>query len=324
MTIHFLHAALFVLSILIIWTMSGILIEATESVAKRYNKPGFAVAFFVLGFLTSISEISVAINSTIKGAPQVSAGNLVGASIVIFLFIIPLLAILSGRIKLDHALRRSTLGFALLIVCVPGVLALDSTISTFDGFLMLCLYATLIYRIRKKEAVKKTVEKTINQVHAKLTKKKRGATALDGLYIVIGALLIFFGGKVLVEESLYFTSLLHVPPSVAGLLVLSLGTNVPEMIIALQSVMGKKNDIAFGDYVGSAVANVIIFAFLAIANGPFPIDAGEFRWSSAFMIPGFLLFFWFARSKNDISRKEGVWLIAFYVCFLVAQIVYLA
>lgn len=323
MLIHLLHGALFLLSILIIWMMSGILIEATESVAKRYNKPGFAVAFFVLGFLTSISEISVAVNSTLRGVPQVSAGNLVGASIVIFLFIIPLLAILSGRIKLQNAIRPSNLAFALMLVCVPGMLALDSKITVIDSILLLALYATLIYRIRKKETVTKTIGKTMKKVHAQLVQKRR-ATMIDAAYILIGALLIFFAGKMLVEESLYFTSLLSVPPSVAGLLVLSIGTNVPELIIAIQSVIGKRNDIAFGDYLGSAVANVPIFALLGLANGTFGLDAGEFTWSSAFMIPGLVLFFWFARSKNEISRKEGLWLIAFYACFLVTQILYIA
>ena len=58
------HALLFALSAAVIWFLSGILIDATDRVAKRYKKPGFAVAFLVLGLLTSIGEFSVATNAT--------------------------------------------------------------------------------------------------------------------------------------------------------------------------------------------------------------------------------------------------------------------
>lgn len=321
MVSFFLHSGLFLLSILIIWTMSGMLIEATENVAKRYNKPGFAVAFFVLGFLTSISETSVAFNATITGVPQVSAGNLVGASIVIFLFIIPLLAILNGKISLDHALSKSNLAFALLIVCLPGVLAMDGVITRWDGLLLLALYITLIYRIRKKHPLEHTMKKAIGEVRGELT-KKRHATFIDGVHILIGALLIFFAGKILVEESVYFTGLFHVPPSIVGLLLLSIGTNVPELIIAIQAVIGRRSDIAFGDYLGSAVANVPIFAFLSLANGTFGLDSGEFLWSSAILIPGLILFFIFGKSRNNISIKEGAVLMVMYIAFLVIQIAF--
>ncbi len=49
------HILIFLLSSAVIWFLSGMLVDATERVASRFNKPGFAVAFFVLGFLTSIS-----------------------------------------------------------------------------------------------------------------------------------------------------------------------------------------------------------------------------------------------------------------------------
>lgn len=321
MVSFFLHSGLFLLSVLIIWTMSGLLIEATENVAKRYNKPGFAVAFFVLGFLTSISEMSVAFNATIKGIPQVSAGNLVGASLVIFLFIIPLLAILNKKISLDHALRKSNLAFALMLVCLPGVLAIDGVITRWDGLLLLALYITLIYRLRKKHTLEKTIKETVRDVEKELT-NKRHATLIDALHILVGALLIFFAGNILVDEAVYFTGLFNVPPSVVGLLLLSIGTNVPELIIALQAAIGKRSDIAFGDYLGSAVANVPIFGFLSLANGTFGLVSGEFILSTIVMIPGLVLFFMFGKSRNDISAREGITLIGLYAMFLVTQLAY--
>lgn len=314
-----LHAFLFALSILIIWTLSGKLIEATDRVAKRYNKPGFAVAFFVLGMLTSIGEISVAFNSTIEGVPQVSAGNLVGASVVIFLLIIPLLAIVGKRIELDHALSRPNLALSLLLIGMPALLMTDGEVTPLDAGATFALYATLIYRLRKRKPIEQTVEETVEAVEAVLTNKRR-ATAYDSAYILIGALLIFFAGRMLVTESIFFTDLFGVPASIAGLLVLSLGTNVPELVIGMRSVLSKKADIAFGDYVGSGVANSLIFSFLGFTNPAFPIVRAEFIYSAMLLIPGLAMFLLFARSDNDVTRNEGLILLGLYVLFLALQI----
>lgn len=315
-----LHLLLFVFSLMIIWVLSGKLIEATDRVAKRYNKPGFAVAFFVLGFLTSISEFSVAFNSTLEGVPQISAGNLVGASIVIFLLIIPLLAVTCKKIELDHALRPSNLAFALVLIGLPVLFMLDGVVHRVDAWVTLALYATFIYRISKKQPLDETVQQAIGEVEVELVSKRR-ATVIDGVYIFIGALLIFFAGKMLVQESIYFTNLMGVPASIAGLIVLSLGTNVPELTIALRSAFSGTCDIAFGDYLGSAVANTFIFALIGIANPSFTVIRSEFALSSMILIPGLLLFWWFSRSKNDINRNEGIGLLALYVVFLVTQVI---
>lgn len=313
------HAGLFLLSILIIWTMSGRLVEATDRVAKRYHKPGFAVAFFVLGILTSISEISVAVNASLENVPQVSAGNLVGASIVIFMLIVPLLAIIGGRIELDHVLSKHNLMLCLLIIGLPAFFLSDGAVEPREAWITLALYATIIYRLHKREPLEETIEEAVQATGAELINKRR-ATALDAGYIIMGAVLIFFAGKMLVTESVYFTDLIGVPASLAGLLVLSLGTNIPELVIGIRSVLRKHSEIAFGNYVGSAVTNSLTFSLLGIAHPHFAVVPLEFMYSAALLIPSLLLFLWFARSDNDVNRHEGLLLLGGYVLFVALQV----
>jgi cation:H+ antiporter len=298
-------------------------ISAVDRVARRYNKPGFAVAFFVLGFMTTIGEMSVAFNSTIKGVPQVSAGNLIGASIVIFLLIIPLLAIFSKGIALSNVLTTGNLLLTLGIIVLPAIITLDGMVLPQEGMLILLLYATLIYRLRKKHSFEKTVEETVADVREELTHKRR-ATLIDLLHVTVAAVIIFLAGNILVEESVFFTTLWGVPVSIAGLLVLSIGTNIPELIIAIRSVLSGHADIAFGDYLGSGAANSLLFGFLALFNGTFFVHQGEFLISFIVLFFGLILFFVFARSHGELSRKEGIVMCALYTCFLIAQIALVA
>ncbi len=313
------HALLFLLALAVIWVLSGSVIAAVDRVAQRYDKPGFAVAFFILGLMTSIGELSVAFNSSLKGVPQISAGNLVGASVVIFLLIIPMLAVFSHGVELSHALTPGNLILTLLVILLPALATLDGSVIPQEGILILLFYVSLLYRLKKKRSFEETVESTVEDVREELTHRRR-ATFLDILHITGAAVLIFIAGNILVEESVFFTTRLGVPASVAGLIVLSIGTNVPEIIIAVRSVLSHHADIAFGDYLGSAAANALLFGLLPLVNGTFLIHQGEFLISFGILLIGLLLFLTFARSKNILSRREGGIMCAVYGFFLTAQI----
>ncbi|MDD5624085.1 MAG: hypothetical protein PHI23_05255, partial [Candidatus Peribacteraceae bacterium] len=312
------HALLFLLSASVIWLLSGILIDATDAVAKRYNKSGFAVAFFVLGFLTSVGEISVAVSSTMEGVPQVSAGNLLGASLVILLLIIPVLAILGGGIPMTKALLPSNTALLLFIVLLPSILALDGNVTRAEGFIMLLLFASLIFRMQKREPAEEIAAEALQDTERQLL-HTRHATYIDLGKIVGGALIIFLAGNILVDESVYFAKAFHIPYSFIGLLLLSLGTNVPEIVIAVRCVLGRHKDIAFGDYMGSAAANTLLFGLLPLTNGAFHITVSEMAVTFSVFTVGMILFFIFSRTKETLSRREGAILFSLYLLFMAMQ-----
>jgi len=298
----------------VIWFLAGILIEATDNIAKRFNRTGFAIAFLLLGILTSISELSVAINAIMEKVPQISAGNLMGASIVIFLFIIPILAIFGNGIQLKHLFSRRDFALSLFVVTVPALLALDGELNRYEGILMIALYVILLYFIQRKKDVKDNIE----ELKEKIFPVKKHY--LDLGKIVGGAVIIFFMSRLLIDEAIYFADLLKIPLSLIGLLILSIGTNVPELVIAVRAIVKKHKEIAFGDYLGSATFNTLIFGLLIIINGPFKIEKIEIVLTFIFLYLGLTIFYIFSRSKNDISKYEGMVLALIYFLFIITQI----
>ncbi len=313
------HFVLLLLSASVIWGLSGILIDATDRVAKRYNKPGFAVAFIVLGFLTSIGEMSVAFSATLRGVPQVSAGNLLGASLVIFLLVIPLLAVLGNGIPMTQALSARSVAVLLGVVALPALLSMDGGVSRLDGVVMILLYTTLLYVLHNRRSPEHTAREALARTKRQLTRSTR-ATAMDIGKIVTGAVLIFVAGNVLVRESVEVAELLSIPVSFVGLLLLSIGTNIPELVIAVRAILGKHKDIAFGDYMGSAAANTLIYAFLPLFGGAFPIVRSEALLTLGILATGLVLFYIFSRSGRTITRREGSVLLGLYALFLVLQV----
>lgn len=290
--------------------------DAVDRVSKRLNKSGFTVAFFVLGFMTSISELSVMVNSTLNNTPQVSAGNLPGASLVLLVLIVPLLAVLGNGIQLQTVLKKQQLALALGVVALPVLCLADGVVTRIEGVFCLAAYGVLLYFIRKIK--QDAVPEVLQNIEYELVHKKH-AHFKDISIILGGALAIFLSGHVLVEEVVYFSGYLGVPSSIIALLILSIGTNIPEIVIAVRSLRKHHADIAFGDYMGSSVANTLIFGVLSIFNGAFHVESSEFITTALFTILSFSLLFLFAQSGQCLSRKEGFGLLGVYALFVLSQ-----
>lgn len=309
------HLAIFFLSLSVLWFFSGTLLDSVGRLAARFCRSGFGTAFFILGFLTSISEISVAINAGIAGTPEVSAGNLVGASFVILLFIVPFLAVAGNGMSIKGLVSKETLAFTLLVILFPIFLLADGRVTMLEGGFALLAYLALAYSMQNKP------EGNISNVCIPERLGNSKEFYIDVVKILVGATAVFIASHFLVVESIAVATYLSIPASLLGLLLLSIGTNIPEMVIAIRAVLARKKDIAFGDYLGSAAANVAIFGGLAMFTGGFAVEQSEFSVTALLALGGFALFYFFARSHAKLTRREGTVLLFFYGAFVLIQLV---
>ncbi|MFZ4500441.1 MAG: sodium:calcium antiporter [Minisyncoccia bacterium] len=306
------HFFIFAGAIAAIWFFAGLVVTSIDRVAHRFHNSGFIVAFFLLGFLTSISEISVALNSVLEGVPQVSVGNLVGASFVLLLFVVPFLVISAGKIKMNKIFSGWRLVFVLFIIGLPVLFLIDGSLSKREGIAVLLFLVSLLWVI-KKQGVPSIAEREVRKENKRLPFFDIGKVA-------VAAVVIFLAGNLLVTEAVYFATVLNAPQSLIGLILLSVGTNIPEIAIAVRAVRKNRSEVALGNYLGSAVVNTAIFGLVGVVSGPFIVDQSEFFISALFIIVGLTLFYIFIRSKDALSRKEGVILLVVYALFLIFHV----
>ncbi len=308
----FLHITIFVGSFLLLWYSANLIVDGISALAKKITLSSFAVSFFVLGILTSIPELSIGINALINHTPTLFAGNLIGASFVLYLLVIPLLAIFGGGIKLSHEMSQKAIMLSLLVAVAPLFLILDGKMTRIEGFFIIALYMVLFYSIEKKKNL-------FEKIHDRVFDGQKGKT-LYFLKIVIGSLLLFVASKFIVDQTHYFTEFFHREVFLVSLLVLSVGTNLPELSIAFASIVKKNKDVAFGDYVGSAAANSLFFGILTVINGSFSLPIQGLSRTFVIFVAGLSLFFVFTRTKKSLSRWEGAVLLLIYVLFIVVEV----
>lgn len=307
-----LNIIAYFLCFFVIWYGAGLMIRSVNHFAHKLNLSSFAVSFFVLGLLTSIPEFFVGVSSIIDQTPEIFVGNLLGGILVLFLFIIPLLAIFGNGIVLDHQLDKKNLLFALTTAIAPSFLLADKKISFFEALFLIIIYCALIYTIEKRKTL---LEKIQDQLFV-----KKNHIFYYFFNLVLGLIMVVFASKFLVDKTVYFSQLINISPFVVSVIILALGTNLPELSVAVRAVVGKEKGIAFGDYLGSAVANSFLIGILTLFNGGQVVIADHFIRPFIFTFIGLVLFFIFTRSRNDLSRQEGLVLLFGYIIFLISEI----
>ncbi len=76
--------------------------------------------------------------------------------------------------------------------------------------------------------------------------------------LLLGLVLLFFGGELLVRGSVSLALKIHISTLVVGMTVVSFATSAPELFVSLQAVLNGSNDIAFGNVIGSNIANITL------------------------------------------------------------------
>jgi cation:H+ antiporter len=301
---------LFIGSFILLWIGSGIALTAVTKISHSLRISSFFVSFIILGLFTSLSEIMVGINSIIGKQPEVLVGNLIGSSVVVFLLIIPLLAVVGNGIKLNHFFSLGSLLTAAAVVGLPALLTLDNQFSRLDAFLCIALFGYFIY----------IQERHNGYLESLASNHFSHATIYRNLVkIVFAILLIFAASSVLVSQTTVIGEALGVTPFILSLLVIALGTNIPELSIAIRAILANQKAIAFGNYVGSASINTLIVGSLTLANGA-SIRSQTSNLSIFLFTLGLITFIYFAKSQRHISRLEGLGLLAFYALFVIFEI----
>ncbi len=281
--------------------------RAVSGIARNVSLSGFVLSFGILGLVTSMPEISVAVFSAARGTPELSLGDLIGANIVILSLLVGLSAVIAGKVKHDSFYKNGTLALFLFDVTLPAAVLVDGKLSRFDGVLLTLAHFGFLahmYHAQKKNG------KTF-VTHARSAQSLRKSIWIG----LVAAAVLLLSSYFLVSSAVTVAKELGVSALIIGLLMFSIGTNVPETTFVLTESR-KHNDVVLGDLFGSTLVNTPTLGLLALIS-PFTLTQyATVMISCAFLAVLVALFGVFMWTKRSLDRIEGWCLIAFYVLFM--------
>jgi cation:H+ antiporter len=135
------------------------------------------------------------------------------------------------------------------------------------------------------------------------------------LSLLGGFVLLVAGGELLVRGAVQVAGRLGVSPLVIGLTLVGFGTSTPELVTSVQAALTGSPGIAYGNIVGSNIANLLLILGAAALVSPMLIDSGALKRDGVVMIAAVILFALLAATLT-LDRLVG----ALFLLALVAYI----
>jgi cation:H+ antiporter len=96
----------------------------------------------------------------------------------------------------------------------------------------------------------------------------------------------------------------------------AVGTSLPELAACIAAVRAGQGDLCAGNIVGSNLFNLLLIGGGTASIKGLSFDFGEIglEYFAALILSVCLL--WFVRSGHTVSRREGCFLLLFYLAFI--------
>ena len=290
--------------------------------AKKLRISSMIIGLTVVAYGTSTPELAASILAALNSHTDLILGNVVGSNISNIGMVIGISAIFTPLLISKITVNRwipIMIGVSLLIIA----LSYDGEISQIDGFILIAtLIGFTLYTIKtvKKQKIKEntTIENEPVEGEMFLSRYKIESYPQSLLLIVIGIILLFLGGHFTVNGAVAIAESLGMSQLIIGIVIVAIGTSLPELITSIIAIAKKQTDIGVGNIVGSNIYNILLILGVSSTIIGIPVSTDVF--SNYYIMIGFSLVL-FIGFRKFIPRFVGIGIAIAFVAYLVSLLV---
>jgi cation:H+ antiporter len=289
------------------------LIKGSVSIAKNLKLSQILVSSVIVGFGTSMPEMTVSVNALLKGSADIAIGNVIGSNIANILLILGVCSTIAPIVLSKHLIERDVyvMLLATLLLCVFGLLG---SINFVGGIIMLCFLVLHISSTYLKDK-KKFANIELSSLETNLDHAKNMNLPVSLLLSIGGILLLILGSSLFLKGAVSLAEKFHISDEIIGLGIVAVGTCLPELATSIVASIKKQGDIIIAGILGSNIFNILsIVGFITLLEEiTFPKHIVTFDlW--IFLISTVILSCMLIMEKT-FNRKTGFFLLLTYVMY---------
>ena len=251
------------------------IVSGGVSLAKKLRISSMIIGLTVVAYGTSTPELAASLLAAFNSHTELILGNIVGSNISNVGMVIGISAIFAPLLISKITVSRwipIMIGVSLLVVAM----SYDGEISQVDGLILIAaLIGFTAYTIKtvKKQKIQQneTVENDELEGEYFLSKYKIETYPQSIGLIVAGVILLFIGGHLTVDGAVNIAETLGLSQLVIGVVIVAIGTSLPELITSIIAIAKKQTDIGVGNIVGSNIYNILLILGVSSAIVGIPV-----------------------------------------------------
>ena len=295
------------------------IVSGGVSLAKKLRISSMIIGLTVVAYGTSTPELAASLLAAFNSHTELILGNIVGSNVSNVGMVIGISAIFTPLLISKITVSRwipIMIGVSLLVVAM----SYDGEISQIDGVLLIAaLIAFTAYTIKtvKKQKIQQneTIENEALEGEYFLSKYKIETYPQSFGLIAAGVILLFLGGHLTVDGAVNLAETLGLSQLVIGVVIVAIGTSLPELITSIIAIAKKQTDIGVGNIVGSNIYNILLILGVSSTIVGIPVSTEVF--SNYYIMIAFSLVL-FIGFRKYIPRFVGIGLTIAFVAYLVS------
>lgn len=313
----FLNFIFIFLGIFLLLKGADILVDGASNIAHKFNISEIVIGFTIISIGTSLPELIVSLTSSLKNYSDMAVGNVIGSNIS-NLFLILGICSLIKPLKLKDKTIKIEIPLVIFLTALFYILANNGdkkVITSFEGIILLlfCILFILYNIVITKMSFKTNSLKENKEAENILLKSI--------LKIIIGIILLKYGGDFTVNNTSEVAIKLGISEKIVSLTILSFSTSLPELVTSVIAVLKNETDMAIGNIMGSNVFNIVLI--LGITSIIAPINYSvKYNNDIIIFLVGMILLLIMSSSnkKNNISKVEGIGYVSSYIIYILSLI----
>lgn len=306
---------LLIIGLVVLISGANVLVLGASSIAKKFNIPNLVIGLTVVSFGTSFPELIINILAGINGQSDLAIGNVVGSNTINILLVIGVSALIKP-VAVQSNTVKFEIPFTLLAMIVLFVLANDalidgesmSVLSRIDGLMFLTFFIIFMYYTF-------IVSRQGNENDGHHVKEQANWKSI--LLLFAGVVGLYFGGVLIVDNATVIATNLGLSQAVIGILVVALGTSLPELATSAVAAYKGNADMAVGNIVGSNIFNVFFVLGISASIQPIAFNVALNTDILFALFASILLFlFIFTRRGRQIDRVEAIIFLVLYGAYV--------
>ncbi|MDP6898751.1 MAG: calcium/sodium antiporter [Candidatus Nitrosopelagicus sp.] len=295
------------------------IVSGGVSLAKKLRISSMIIGLTVVAYGTSTPELAAAVLAAFNSHTELILGNVIGSNISNVGMVIGISAIFAPLLISKITVSRwipIMIGVSLLVIG----LSYDGELSQIDGIILIAsLIGFTLYTIKtvKKQKLQSTevIENETIEGEYFLSKYKIDTYPQSFGLIAVGIVLLFLGGHLTVDGAVNIAESLGLSQLIIGVVIVAIGTSLPELITSIIAIAKKQTDIGVGNIVGSNIYNILLILGVSSTIIGIPVSTDVF--SNYYIMIAFSLVL-FIGFRKYIPRFVGIGLTIAFIAYLIS------
>lgn len=303
-----LNLLLLLVSLLLVLKGADVAIEYASRLAAAWHLPSYVIGFVVVTLISLLPETLISINSALSGIPSFGLGMLFGSNVADLTLVLAIAAFTSKNgIGVEQKVLRHNRLYP-VAVAFPIFFGLDGYYSRLDGAFLIT--AGLLFHYRTFRRNYQGVEKRV----------PRGTDYyLNVLGLLAGMLALMIGAHYTVRFGVTLAEAAGISPLLVGMLVVGLGTTLPELCFSVRAMRHGGAGLALGNVLGTVISDATVVVGLIAMISPFSFPSQMVSITAMFMVLAAVILLCFLRTGKILTKRESVVLVLFYIIFVATE-----